>query len=478
MGAKGRISTKAFLVDSSGNPISSHLNSDGDYHLGTSIVQSVFADATNSSTTNLASGATFTGTSTSTLGVVGLQISLNTTENCTVYCDQSPDGTNWDVTDSYEYLPAIGNFGVTVQAVNSYVRVRVTNTGADTTTHFRLQLAMCPIVEALPRSLSTDQRLKSESTLCGRENTSRHAWITTTNALSVTENTRIAGTNFDGAVKDTAFWTETVTGTGAVAQSGEILLTTGTTANSTAKYKSVRSARWVVGSENRFLAAARFLTAGTADNIRRIGMYDVNNGFFFQLDGTTFSVGSRKSTTDTLVSSGSFNGNIGDSYVINTAYHKLEIEIMPVAAYFYIDGRLLHTISGHASDMLTLPITIENNNDNDSVAPVTFEVVATAVARQGKLATSPSSKYQTGQTAGLILKYGAGTTHGLAISGVVNNSVIILYDNTAASGTVLWSTGTMGAQTQPFYIQLVAPFYIGLTLAITGAASNVTVQYE
>ena len=41
------------LTDSAGNEIGSHIQADGDYHLGTTITQSVDADVLNSSTTNL-----------------------------------------------------------------------------------------------------------------------------------------------------------------------------------------------------------------------------------------------------------------------------------------------------------------------------------------------------------------------------------------------------------------------------------------
>ncbi len=45
------------------------------------IKQDVVADPNNSSMVNLAAAATFTGISTSTLGVVGLQVSLKTDQN-------------------------------------------------------------------------------------------------------------------------------------------------------------------------------------------------------------------------------------------------------------------------------------------------------------------------------------------------------------------------------------------------------------
>ena len=98
----------------------------------------------------------------------------------------------------------------------------------------------------------------------------------------------------------------------------------------------------------------------------------------------------------------------------------------------------------------------------------------------GELITSPASDYQSGTTAAKILKYGAGMVNELAISGVANNSVITLYDNTAASGTILYSTGAMPANTTPFVISFEKglPFFTGLTLVISGASSTVTTLYE
>jgi len=102
-----------------------------------------------------------------------------------------------------------------------------------------------------------------------------------------------------------------------------------------------------------------------------------------------------------------------------------------------------------------------------------------SIARLGELSSQPTSKFQSGITAGVVLKYGAGNLHGLTISNVTNTSVITLYDNTASSGTIIWSSGSMGAQTQPFDLELHdIPFSNGLTLVISGAASNVLVAYE
>ena len=63
--------------------------------------------------------------------------------------------------------------------------------------------------------------------------------------------------------------------------------------------------------------------------------------------------------------------------------------------------------------------------------------------------------------------------------GVVDNAQVVLYDNTAASGTILWDSGTMGSQTIPFDINFHSlPFSNGLTLVISAANCNVLVIYE
>ena len=101
------------ITDDSGNPIASHQTTSGNYHLGVQMQQDVYADPNNSSTTNLTSGNsyTFTGTGTSTLGIVGLQWSLKTDQNATVYIEESDDDSNWDISYSFDYIESKGGRG-------------------------------------------------------------------------------------------------------------------------------------------------------------------------------------------------------------------------------------------------------------------------------------------------------------------------------------------------------------------------------
>ena len=470
------------MTDSSGNAIASHLSSDGDYHLGTSMEQNVVADANNSSTDNLASGATFEGTGTSTLGVVGLQWSLKTSENCTVYIEESDDDSNWDISYSFDYIASKGGRGETIQATKAYWRIRVTNEGSLITSYFRLSAVLCPIATPLPSALSADGRLQSQSTLVGRENTERHVWVNPTNELAVSPVYRLVGTTFIGAILDPNFWSDDdCANDGTVTQgSGLVELNTSASLNGIAILESVRKGRFVAGSALYFSGAVNWVTAGTANNVRRVGCFTETDGYFFQLSGTTFSVGTRVGSADTLVDSGDFNGNLGSEFTptANT-YYKITIEWTPLGVLFYIGSSLLHKINGAGlSGTITLPIKVENDN-GAITTDVSFKSLGLYIARQGELETEKTSYVQAGTVAEQVVKYGAGVLHGAIFGNIVALSVITIYDNTAASGKVIFASGSMEKKVNPFHIDFFKlPFSIGLTLAITTQDSNVTLVYE
>ena len=134
----------------------------------TSMTQYVVAAPGNSSTANLAAGASFTGPTETTLGVAGIQVNLKADQPCLVQIQQSNDGTNWDSEEEWLVHGEEGD-GRTFQALASYFRILVTNLGHATTTYFRLQVAMCPIVEVLPKGLTPDGKLRLSTSSIGYE---------------------------------------------------------------------------------------------------------------------------------------------------------------------------------------------------------------------------------------------------------------------------------------------------------------------
>jgi hypothetical protein len=445
----------------------------------TPIVQDVKTSAGNSSTTNLAAGNsyTFTGTSASTLGVAGIQVSLFADKNCIVKVQQSPDNANWDLSDTY-YYTASGNFGVTIQAVSSYTRVIVT-TNSLTTTIFRLQTALCPIVEALPRSLDVNGNLKIANSV------DEYGFITENTPMgeerSVTPY-RLVGAVFEGTTIDPNFWTTAAAGTAATITQADaqILLTSGTSNAAAVTMYSVRRGRYIGGSSMRYRAVIQLGDTGTATNKRRWGigygatMPTITDGAWFQLDGTEFSVVTCKGTTETKVTA--FNGNLGQ-YTPPTTVTTFEIYWTNSKIWFVVGDTILHIVSASTATWTTTKnfhVFADSLNSGVLGASVTLAVRTATIARLGLALTQPTSKRFT-TAATTVCKYGPGILHRIFI-GDGRGTLITIYDNTAGSGTVIAGIFTP-ATANPYSLEMGIPFQTGLTIVSTGTW-DCTVVYE
>jgi len=229
-------------------------------------------------------------------------------------------------------------------------------------------------------------------------------------------------------------------------------------------------------------------SAAVIDNLRRVGAYTDDNGVFFQLDGETFSIGTRKydGTTagvDTLVSSGNFNGNLGDTFAPTAdVYYKIAIEYTPLGVWFYVNDKLLHKVSGgNHSDTMTLPIKVENINDGIDT-DTTFKAIGAYISRLGELVTNPTSYYHADATlpGGVQLKIGAGVVRGVILNNATNGAVIYLTDSTTGDTPVLWKTETGRIFDQPVALDFLGmPFSDGLRFYVdAGDTASATIIYE
>lgn len=451
------------------------------------LTQNVTESPDNSSVAPLAAGATFTGLSISTLGVVGIQINLFSSENCTIYVDQSIDNVNWDIVDTFNYYAALGGVGFTVQATASYTRVRVTNVGAALANPFRLQTVLCPIVEAVPRALSPEGNLR----VCVEQtdgDLGTHTAVSPMGALRTAEATRLVGTAF-GDTFDTNFWTKTTnTGTSTSTNSGGVLsLQTnpggGAGSGNSAIVNSARTARYVAGKSNYIRMQIACPTV-VGVNTRRWGAFDASNGYYFKWDGTTFSVGSRKSGIDTDVANGSFNGKLGSTYTPTVNITTYEIVWTNRTVWFSVGGVVLHSITATTTPSVAtahLKIGLECTN-GANVNNNTLNCQIASINRNGQLLTQPQfSNISTLATT--VLKYGPGNLHSIVINTLpTSTGTVTLYDNTAGSGTPI-AVITLNKATQASNIPASVDyrglaFSTGLTVVTAGAAPNITVIYE
>lgn len=460
-----------------------------------SIDQDIKASVVNSSSTNLdaGNGYTFTGKAESSLNVAGLQVSLFANQGCIIKIQQSPDGTNWDMSDQYSYV-ASGNFGVTVQAISSYFRVIVNTLANATTTIFRLQSVLCPMVESLPRSLDQNQNLKIANP---KDEYNFSVENTPVGEMRVVNPTRLVGANFEGSAIDTQFWVSGVANSGDVSQlNSDVTLSTKTVApNGMARFYSYRRARYVSGNSMCYRSVVQ-LSAAVANNKRRWGIAYastmpttgttdlITDGAWFQFDGLTFSVATRRAGTanETKIDSGAFNGTLGATYAPGTTVKTYEIYWTSSKVYFVIGGQILHTFSADTqtwSSTMNLYIYFDNVNSGNIQTDHTLNIRVASIRRLGSLLTQPTSYYfATGQTAGVNLKLSAGSLHSIILSNVVGGAVITLSDSISAATPVIW-TLTAAAQENSVSLDFKGiPFFFGLRLTVSTKNASIVVIYE
>ncbi len=458
------------------------LNTGGGPGTHINVQQEVIVDPGNSSSANIAAGATFTGVGADTLGVNAIQVSLYTTQNCTVRIDQSPDNINWDLTDTYNYYASIGNFGLTVQAISSYVRIRVTNTGTLTTTSLRLQTVLCPIVEAVPRSLDLDGNFK----VAQKSTIDRFGFLgsnTPQGNTRVADVYRLVGAQFDGTgAVDPNFWlaTPAVAGGTATLGNAQVVLATTVNAASGIQLNSTRRARYVSGVSLKFRTVLTHSNTGVADNTRTWGvafgavMPTITDGAFFELLGTTFNLVTLRAGVRNVIPNGTLNGLLGATYTLTTTNTLYEIVWTNSKVYFIVNDVLLHTWNADAqtwAGSMSHHVYLANINSGNNTI-VTMSVRQASISRLGPLNTSSTYRRLTG-AATTVLKYSPGTLHRVILASTGGTS-IQLYDNTAAGGTViaLLTTGAIAS------IAFDTEFYNGLTAVTVGAGCDITIIYE
>tara|TARA_R110000868_G_scaffold249898_8_gene506393 strand:- start:2604 stop:3977 length:1374 start_codon:yes stop_codon:yes gene_type:complete len=452
-----------------------------------SIFQNVTPDLDNSSTVNLAAGATFTGIAVATVNFSTLQVVLKATVasgacTCTVYIDQSNDGTNWDVSDEYVYV-SNKNFGLTVQSVSSYYRIRVTNNSSTITNVFRLAATLCPIANSLPRSLS-QQGLLQVGINSLQDEYGFRGQFSPASALQIAEPYRLCGTTF-GTSNDVNFWTADASGTAATATvaTGAATVSSGTASAGFAKFNSVQPARFEINNPNKFIGLFRLPTVAVANTIRGWGNINLNgsvapqNGAYFSVDGSgVLHVNWAAGGTVTSVESGSFNGDVAQ-YTVDTLLHKYEIIYDLNGIWFSIDDKLIHK----AVPTTALLTQVTDNfvtfwtTNTSAAGPATLECYGAAISRIGRSVQSSKTGRISGNAATYNFKIGSGLLNKIIFNNTSGTNVTI-YDNTTANSPVLAIITTATAALGVWNIDL--PFYTGLTIVTTGNNLDATVVYE
>lgn len=343
----GAATTTTVSVDSAAakniNLISTESKVTGDV----SVQQNVVASAVNSwsTTAPLVYNTSLTGSGESTLGIAGIQVNFIADQICRVDVQQSIDNVNWDITDSWTTVAAVGD-SRTFQATGSYYRVIITNRSltAASTSYIRCQTALCPIVEALPRALTSGGTLKT--TLYDYKSGAK-ADCDGDSKLQVNDGGSTILRNQFTETVDQSFWDLATTGAGSYSVSTSLNLATTTASGDSALINSKLLYEISTGLLARFSIDVSFDNTSAANSTRTWGMINVvrTDGVYFSLKNGSFYAATIKGGVETAT-------DITAYKPAADTFNRYEIQFSGFRAYWFINGVLVYSVDTSGSSPL------------------------------------------------------------------------------------------------------------------------------
>lgn len=305
----------------------------------------------------------------------------------------------------------------------------------------------------------------------------KKARIAATRELDVAETVRLVGGIFTGTVLDTGMWSTSYnSGTGAaVMASGVCQLSTGSTSNSGAFITTQKLARYLSTTLNYVRVYIQVPNGGSVNNICRWGAFDLSEGYFYALNGTSLSMVSRMAGVDTV-------WPLPVAFqTINSNWHHYDIWWDDINAWFFMEGNLVGTIKASASVLTTtlhFKASAQCINTNGNTGNNTMNIRSLSIARLGE--QTSSEYYKNISTNGVFnLKYGPGNVGTFLISkSGTSANVVTLYDGiSTASGTEICTLNTY--TNVGMYSPINVDFSGGLTVAASGGnAGDFTITWE
>jgi hypothetical protein len=304
-------------------------------------------------------------------------------------------------------------------------------------------------------------------------------FFSTDNEMMIAPRTSVLSIDTEGPTVP-AGWTQAHLGSGAATHAnGELFLAPNATPNSRARVTSTRIGRRRAGATQWYISVWRLPEAPVAGNVRRWGMYDDSNGFFFQVDEDGLSVGYRKGGVDTLIGPDELNGP-ADVPALDRM-NQYNLFYGGLSCRWHVNGRVLHAIgAGVPTEALTASINLPMRAEtiNSGGATVNARLVGRGVSfhRVSPNATIP--EYMHADSAGTVtVVEGPGRLYRIVFDTPETGETVTVYDSLTGSGPVIANITLPGTARNPFFLEYGVEFATGLTI-VKDNGSDITVIYD
>jgi hypothetical protein len=304
--------------------------------------------------------------------------------------------------------------------------------------------------------------------------------VTPGGGLKVAEQTHLAGEAFGSVALNTTKWNIDLVGSGtqSATGNGELTMDTGTTANSAVEIESVDVARFIPANFNTTHHAVEIPDGASyaTNNSRKWGAFNATsatcNGAYFELDSGTWYVAHCLAGSATRVAKASWNGagilDFPDNAVNTNVY---EIEYNAGSIIFRVNGSVMHRVNLTATpyaNNINFPVGMSNTNSGGSTTDVSMKLRAGAIYTLGKGTGVDRPFYQSGTTAGVLIKSGPGHLGKVVVArngAGGGDATVSLYDALSATTQI----GRIALDTDvTTEIDYDLTFNVGLYVVITG----------
>lgn len=240
------------------------------------------------------------------------------------------------------------------------------------------------------------------------------AFVTPLRSIEVSNRNTIVSDSLANGI-DPGTWLTTAAngGTATVpSNSGNASLETSANANGSVQIVSVLNARFQSGYSYIFQSAVKCGDTGVTNNTRRWGAFTVSsatpgvpqNGYYFELNGTTLNAVSVKAGVATAVASTSWSRGSYTADVTN--FHRYEIVYQGNFAAFLIDGSVKHVLSGAGvssarTAVLDFNVCYQNVNTASAATNQTMQIRGSSLNKVGHadMLSAPLTASWTSSTA-------------------------------------------------------------------------------